>query len=190
MTSLAANGRAGSAEDEKSVFNLCFAELSFSHARKRRKMRQWWMSELINGREEVLVGMLSSGHGSATLSVCLSLYPGRRSWNRFPFLVNCVCVCEFKLVCFYCTPNAYSCTHANVCQSSLTISLNLLRVHLSIFDTPDRESFLSLLLSSLPPTWNLSSFVLSHFTKICNPVAKTACHLHDNTLLIHKLLVG
>lgn len=34
MTSLAANGRAGSAEDEKSVFNLCFAELSFSHARK------------------------------------------------------------------------------------------------------------------------------------------------------------
>ncbi len=43
----------------------------------------------------------------------------------------CMCVCEFKLVCFYCTPNAYSCTHANVCQSSLTISLNLLR---AIFD--------------------------------------------------------
>lgn len=38
MTSLAANGRAGSEEDESSVFNLCFAERSFSHARKRLEM--------------------------------------------------------------------------------------------------------------------------------------------------------
>ncbi len=145
------------------------------------------MSELINGREEVLAGMLSSGHGSATLSVRLSLYPGRRRRNRFPFLVNRLCVssslCAFTvhrmhihahmqmfvnplwpLVWIYCVYNFQSSIHLIVSHSSLC--------------------------SSLPPTWNLSSFVLSRFTKICNPVAKTDCHLHDNPLLIHKSLLG
>lgn len=134
------------------------------------------------------VGMLSSGHGSATLSVRLSLYPGRPELEPV-FFSHRLCMCVFMLVCFCCTPNAYACTHANVCQSSLTISLNLLRVHLSNFDTPDHESFLSPLLSTSHMKPFLFRF-LSRFSKICNPVAKTASRFHDNTLLIHKSLVG
>lgn len=62
MTSLSANGGAGRVEDENGVFNLCIAELSFSHAGKRKNGTP--MNDGMNKKSERYVR-----HGSALNSV-------------------------------------------------------------------------------------------------------------------------
>lgn len=164
---------------------FCWAQL----LSRKKKTINASMDVGINKRKgRGAVGMLSSGHGSATLSVRLSLYPRRPELESLFFSCRpCMCVCS----CLCASAVHWMHIHAHMqmfvnppwplvwiyCVCTCRSSIHLIVSHSS-------------LRSSLPPTWNLYSFVLSHFSKICNPVAKTACHLHDNTLLIHKSLVG